>query len=422
MAPSTTRNSGARGPMTSEGSGESSWMEGGVRDGTSWDDLVACAEASPGASKRKKTDAGQPASHRPFPLTSEEAREEAMGTIHEHAKGLEPSQRNIASRAISASYPDFSPAAVNGVVSQVLCMISEYHLTCVTRGSATMSPILPEAVESYLPLLEKYARPSSTGLTDIRVRDHKSHSLRIAVWLHQIDMCLSGEREASESLVLSRHVRGPILSYLLASGTGNLRFEEVVTQVVEENWEVHKRAKGRLRTLLHSNHHQQAKLLKELDDLSKGFEATRKPCKETEIRIGILCSALRKVEASISESEDHLKESRIREEEARPVGRGQSDSNTDGDGDVVVEGEQDTGPTSAEAPDPPTPMASAPEAEHTMEVEVSEMPQLTSEDAMTVTPEEDDMLMGDPISVTGEMAQLQVMPPKSHEPKDSEAS
>ena len=102
--------------------------------------------------------------------------------------------------------------------------------------------------------------------------------------------------------------------------------------------------------------------------------------------------------------------------------QGQSDSNTDDDGDVVVEGEQDTGPTSAEGPDPPTPTASTPEAEHTMEVEVSGMPQLTSEDATTVTPEEDDMLMGDPISVTGEMAQLQVMPPKSHEPEDSEAS
>ena len=235
-------------------------------------------------------------------------------------------------------------------------------------------------------------------------------------------MCLSGEREASESLVLSRHVRAPLLSYLLAPRTGNLCFEEVATQVVEENWEAHEMAKGRLRTLLHSNHRRRAKLLKELDDLSKGFKAARKPRKETEIRIGILRSALRKVETSISESEDHLEESRIREEEVRPVDRDQSDSNTDNDRDVVVEGEQDTGPTSAEAPDPPTPTASAPEAEHAMEVEVSGMPQLTSEDATTVTPEEDDMLTGDPISVTGEMARLQVTPPKSHEPKDGEVS
>ena len=301
MVPSATGNSRARGPMTSEGSGESSWMEGGAGDGTSWDDLVAHAEAGPCASKRKKTYAGQPTSHRPFPLASMEAREEAMGTIHEHAKGLEPSQRNIALRAIRASYPDFSPATVNGVVSQILCMISEYHLTCATRGSAMMSPIPPEEVESYLPPLEKYICPRGTGLTDVRVRDHKSRSLCIAVWLHQMDMCLSGEREASESLVLLRHVRGPLLSYLLAPGTSNLCFEEVATQVVEENWETHERAKGRLRTLLHSNRHRQAKLLKELDDLSKGFEAARKPHKETEIRIGVLCSALRKVETSISE-------------------------------------------------------------------------------------------------------------------------
>ena len=422
MAPSATRNSKARGPTTSEGSGESSWMEGGAGDSTSWDDLVARAKAGPGASKRKKTNAGQPTSHRPFPLTSEEAREEAIGTIHEHAKGLEPSQRNIVSRAISASYPDFSSAAVNGVASQVLCMIPEYHLACATRGSTTMSPILPEAVESYLPPLEKYARPSGTGLTDVRVRDHKSHSLRIAVWLHRMDMCLSGESEASESLVLSRHVRGPLLSYLLAPRTGNLRFEEVATQVVDENWEAHERAKGRLRTSLHNNCRRWAKLLKELDDLSKGFKATRKPHKETEIRIGVLHSTLRKVETLISESEDHLEESWIREEEARSVDQDQSDSNTDDDRDVVVEGEQDTGPISAEAPDPPTPTASAPEAEHAMEVEVSGMPQLTSEDTTPVMPEEDAMLMGDPISVTGEMAQLQVTPPKSHESEDGEAS
>ena len=156
-----------RGPMTSEGSSESSWMEGRVGDGASWDDLVTRTEAGPGASKRKKTDAGQPASHRPFPLASEEARKGAMGTIYKHVKGLEPSQRNIASRAISASYPDFTPAALKGVASQVLCMIAKYHLACTTRGSAMMSPILPEEVEPYLPPLENYTHPSGTGLTDV---------------------------------------------------------------------------------------------------------------------------------------------------------------------------------------------------------------------------------------------------------------
>ena len=43
----------------------------------------------------------------------------------------------------------------------------------------------------------------------------------------------------SESLVQLRHIRGPLLSYLLAPGTGNLHFEEVVTRVLQENWEGH---------------------------------------------------------------------------------------------------------------------------------------------------------------------------------------
>ena len=102
---------------------------------------------------------------------------------------------------------------------------------------------------------------------------------------------LSGqEKEASESLVLSRHVIGHLLSYLLAPGTGNLRFEEVATRVVHENWEVHERAKERFRSSLNSNCCRRAKLLKELDELSQGIEATmdKKLHKETELRMGML--------------------------------------------------------------------------------------------------------------------------------------
>ena len=386
--------------------------------------MVTHAEASPGASKRKKTNAGQPTPGHPFSLASEEAQKEAMGINHKHAVGLEPPQKNIASRAISAHYPDFTPATVEGVVSQVLCMITEYHLACATRGPATTSPILPEVVEQYLPLLVDYTHPGSTGITDVQVRDHKSHSLWVAVWLHQVDMSLSGEREASESLVLSRHVRGHLLSYLLAPGTGNLHFEEVTTQVIQENWEMHERAKERFRSSLNSNCRWWAKLLRELDELSQGIEATmdKKLRKETELRMGMLRTSLRKVETSINESEDHLEESRMREEEAHQVDRDQSDCNTDDDGDVIMEGAQESGPTGAEATGPPIPMASTQEAERTMEVDTSDMPQLTSEEGTAVTPEEDDMLTGDPTSVAGEMAWLQVTPPEIDEPEDGEAS
>ena len=237
-------------------------------------------------------------------------------------------------------------------------------------------------------------------------------------------MSLSWEKEASESLVLSRHVRGHLLSYLLAPRTGNLRFEEVATRVIQENWEMHERVKERFRSSLNSNRHRRAKLLKELDELSQGIEAAvdKKLHKETEIRMGILRTTLRKVETSISESKDHLEESPMREEEAHQVDRGQSDSNMDKDGDIIMEGVQESGPTGAEATGPPIPTASTQEAERAMDVDIGDMPQLTSDDATAVTPEEDDMLTGDPTSVAGEMARLQVTSPESHEPKDGEAS
>ena len=223
--------------MTSGSSSGPYLMEGRAGDGSSWFEQVICEEAGPGASKMKKTDAEQQAPDHPFPLGSEEARKDVMGAIYEHVAGQEPLQKNVALRAISAYYPDLTPAAVKAVVGQVLCMIAKYHLACATRGSKTTSPTVPKAVEQCLPLLVDYARPGSTGLTDVWVRDHKSSSLWVGVWLHQMDMSLSWEREASESLVQLRHVRGPLLSYLLAPRTGNLCFEEVVSRVLQENWE-----------------------------------------------------------------------------------------------------------------------------------------------------------------------------------------
>ena len=420
MAPGASGSSGVGGLMTSGSSGESSWMEGGAGDSSSWFDRVTHAEAGPGACKRKKTDAKQQAPCHPFPLISEEARKEVMGIIYEHTVGREPSQKNIASRAISAYCPDFTLAAVKGVASQVLCMIAKYHLACATMGSTTMSPTLPEAVEQYLPPLADYTRPGGTGLTDVGVHDHKSHSLHVGVWLHRVDMPLSWEREALESLVPSRHDRGPLLSYLLAPRTGNLRFEEVVTRVLQENWETHERVKERFRSMLNSSCHRWARLTQELEELTQGIEAAtdRKLHKQTEERMGVLQTTLKKVEASVAESKDHLEESWMREEEAHQEDRGQSDSSEEQDRDVVVEGAKGSGPTGAEAVGP----LRSQEAEPAMEVDVGDIPPLTSKDATTVTPEEDEMLTGNPTSVAGEMAQLQVTAPDSHKPEDGETS
>ena len=113
-------------------------------------------------------------------------------------------------------------------------MISEYHTACVINGSLTTCPIHFQEIEK-LPPLVNYTHPAGTGITDVRVQDNKSKSLQVAVWLHWLDMSLSQEEDASRSLVPSRHTQGCLLGYFLAPGTSNLSYEEVLTQVIEEN-------------------------------------------------------------------------------------------------------------------------------------------------------------------------------------------
>ena len=142
----------------------------------------------------------------------------------------------------------------------------------------------------------------------------------------------------------------------------------------------------------------------------------RKVHKEIEERMGILRTALKKAEALIAENEDHLEESWIREEEAHQGDQGQSNSSEGQDGDVMVEGPEESGPTGVEATSP----LRSQEAELSMEVDVDDISPLTSGDATTVTAKEEEMLMNDPTSMTGEMAKLQVSSPDSHKPEDSE--
>ena len=115
-------------------------------------------------------------------------------------------------------------------------------------------------------------------------------------------------------------------------------------------------------------------------------------------------------------NENHLEESRIQEEEARQGDQGQSNSSEEHEGDVVVEEPEESGLTGLKS----TGLLKSQGTEPSVEVDVDDIPPLTSGDATTVTAEEDEMFMGDPTSVTGEMAWLQVASPDSHKPKDGE--
>ena len=84
----------------------------------------------------------------------------------------------------------------------------------------------------------------------------------------------------------------------------------------------------------------------------------------------------------------------------------------------MVEEPEESGLMGAESTGPLESQETGP----SMEVDMDDIPPLTSGDATTVTAEEDEMLVGDSTSVTGEMVRLQVIPPDSHKPKDGETS
>ena len=140
--------------------------------------------------------------------------------------------------------------------------------------------------------------------------------------------------------------------------------------------------------------------------------------KDIEERMNILQTSLKKVEAAVAANENHLEESRIREEEAWQGDQGQSDSSEEHEGDVVVKELEESGLTGAESISPLKSQGTEP----SMEIDIDNISPLTSGDSTTVTAKEDEMLTGSPTSVTGEMAWLQVTSPDSHKPKDGETS
>ena len=141
-----------------------------------------------------------------YPIRMAQARWEAVGQIYDRVDGKDSPPHNIASEALRAYYTRVDPRTLNTWACQILCMISEYHMACMTRGLLVTSPILPGELKDRLPPLADYASPEDqSGTTDVRVRNHQARTLRVAVWCHRLDMALSEEPATSGSLIRSRH-------------------------------------------------------------------------------------------------------------------------------------------------------------------------------------------------------------------------
>ena len=362
----------------------------------------------------------------PYPVGTVEVRKEAIGHIYDRVARKEPSSHNIASRALRAYYTRVDPQTLSTWACQMLCMIVEYHMACVTRGSAVTSPILPRELAERLPPLADYAPPEDqSGTTDIRVRDHWARTLRVAILCHWLDMALSEKPGSSGSLVRSRHHCGDLLAYFLGPGTAwELCFKDVVTQVLKENWRHVEMKHTKAATSLGNCNKRRTDLLAEFDATSEAMQMVTDSAsgRELEHRLNSLQTSLTTIEQAITKYENILKDCRMQEEEAcqEEVIFQEQEEEGDTDAEMVEEGErgdgEPSGPQGAAGTEDAPPLDPAGDA---------------------VSPEEDAFLMQqasqpvDPAAgshsprseagtVSGEMAELSLTSPSQPGPGEDE--
>ena len=223
---------------------------GGVGDGQSWAEQ---AEASTEEEWRR----GRPTKHHwsasrkqegrstnPFPLQDSEGRHEVVQQLYRHAGELTPAHHNVATQGMSCQYPGMQLGKAESLNNQVLCMISEYHLTCLSQGSSCISPVLPEAAKDLLPPIEMYlADDSFHGTRDLRVEE-KTKTLRVAVWLHPLDMAAAKYGTASLSLDRGQRVHCTMSK---SSGIGSKESSKTSLRLTE--WSLANLLKRRLREI-----------------------------------------------------------------------------------------------------------------------------------------------------------------------------
>ena len=176
----------------------------------------------------------EPTSQLPFPLQDHAGRFASITWLYKHDATQPATSHNAVGRAIRHLHPELLPHQATSLGNQVACMIAEYHLTVSTRQS-NLCPILPPEAAPLLPPIKNYVPGVSfEGTRDVRVMDH-AVALRVAVWLHLLDMAGGGEALASESLEAGQHYRGPLLESFLTPRTSGLTYQQVVDQVQMEN-------------------------------------------------------------------------------------------------------------------------------------------------------------------------------------------
>ena len=367
----------------------------------------------------------------PYPVGTAEERREAVGHIYDWVAGKEPPTHNITSRALRAYYTRVDPQTLSTWACQILCMIAEYHMACVTRGSTVTSPILPRELAERLPPLADYTPPEDqSGTTDVRIRDHWARTLRVAVLCHRLDMALQEEPGSSRTLVRSRHCCGDLLAYFLSPGTAwELCFEDVVIQVLKENRRHLETKRAKAATSLMNCNRRRTDLHKEFDATSEAMQVVTDRASGVELEhwLNSLQTSLAAIERVITKYKNILEDCRMQEEEAHheeAISQEREEEEGDANAEMMEELMEEEEQENGEPSGPPR------------AAETEEVPPLVSA-GDAVSPEEDAFLMqqaSQPIdpaagshsprseagTISGEMAELSLTSPGQPGPGEDE--
>ena len=408
---------GAEAPVAPSGT-PAAMETGRAGDGQSWAEQVEAGEdeafqrSRPMKHAQSQSRRQEPRLPLPFPLQDEEGRHATISWLYEHAAEQLATHHNVAGQAIMHLHPDMLPQKATHLRNQVACMIAEYNLTASAWGQSSLPPIIPQEVTPLLAPLKSYIPGVAfEGTRDVRVID-RAMALRVAIWLHHLDMAMEGEGLASETLQASRHHLDPLLESFLVLRTSNLTFQEVVDQVLDENRQSSQHSLHYLRGRHACNHEVLEGLIRAHRELGKANKDTQKSLKKG---MDERCKSLEMLKECISYYEAQLR---------LELSEGDT-PNDDGQFGQGVQAEMAPALGSNDAPSESavTPASEPPPAEgQTQDIEVDDdgfRPHLPS----PVSHEDDNFLMGNEvIGVESDLAHLSVSSPRGPDGEGEEAS
>ena len=313
----------------------------------------------------------------PFPLQEHEGRLQAIRMLYEEAGEHRLASEMTALHGLREGHPEMGAEELQHLNNQVLLMIAEYHLTSASQGTHYVLPVLPEGAARLMPPLDEYLPGSFDGCRNVRVTD-RAQVLRVAIWLHRLDLCATYGAEIAASPRVEDYDIGPLLKYFLMPKLSDITLEEVAARVAQENCRD-------MEISLRDLHEERDSLQNKIELLARARdnEQRREMKKTLKRRLDTCRRELHSNQERISRLEELLGLEQPREP---PTGQGRLDV-------IVEETTEMTVMTADEAESGATPPG-GPTGDATAPVRETEQDMETEGPGSPVTPNEDDLLTG----------------------------